>query len=126
MNKETVEARIKNLLNPIYTLAQMCVELENHPELLKSVIEQAKQAVSNKENLDELLKHVDDNARKIEKLERVIKQWEGVGEDLSKECSIARKHNYLLEATLLDEKSRLVQEFCMKTRLKVIEELIAV
>ena len=31
----------------------------------------------------------------IEKLEKVIKEWEQKGEDISKESSIARKHNVL-------------------------------
>ena len=60
----------------------------------------------------------------IEKLNVVIKEWEQKGEDLFKESSIARKHNYNLEAQLLDEKYKLIRDLCMEVRLKVIEELI--
>jgi len=61
----------------------------------------------------------------IEKLEKVLKEWEQKGEDISKEASIARKHNYQLEATLLDEKYKLIRDFCMEFRLKVIEQLVS-
>lgn len=61
----------------------------------------------------------------IEKLEKVIKEWEQKGEDISKESSIARKHNYQVEAILLDEKYKLIRDFCMEVRLKVIEQLVS-
>jgi hypothetical protein len=62
----------------------------------------------------------------IEKLEKVIKEWEQKGEAIFQEAAIARKHNYKLEATLLDEKYILIRDFCMEVRLKVIEQLITV
>ena len=61
----------------------------------------------------------------IEKLEKVLKEWEQKGEDIFKEASIARKHNYQLEATLLEEKYKLIRDFCMEVRLKVVEQLVS-
>lgn len=61
----------------------------------------------------------------LEKLEKVLKEWEKKGKDIFKEASIARKHNYQLEATLLDEKYRLIRDFCMEVRFKVVEQLVS-
>ncbi len=60
----------------------------------------------------------------IEKLEKVLREWEQKGEDISKESSIARKHNYQLEAISLDEKYKIIRDMCLEIRMKVIEQLI--
>ena len=62
----------------------------------------------------------------VRKLDTVLKQWDGKSEDFFKECSTARKHNYNLEAIMLDEKYKLVRDLCMEVRMKVVEQLIAV
>lgn len=60
----------------------------------------------------------------IEKLKKLVNEYENKAGDLFKEASIARRHNYQLEAMLFDEKYKLVRDMCMEIRMKVIEELI--
>lgn len=48
---------------------------------------------------------------KADRLERVLKQWEAKADDFFKESMIARKHNYNLEAVLLDAKYVLARDF---------------
>lgn len=62
----------------------------------------------------------------IQKLEKLLIEWDQKGDDLFKESTIARKHNYNLEAILLDSKHKLIKDFCMEIRLKVIEQLIPI
>lgn len=61
----------------------------------------------------------------IEKLEIVIKEWESKAENLSKESSFCRDHNFLLESQMLHQKSQLIDQMCRSIRLKVIEELVS-
>lgn len=63
---------------------------------------------------------------KEEKLKAVLKEWKQKGDDLFKEAQIARKHNYHLEAMMLDEKYRLIRDFCMDIEMKVVEDLITI
>jgi hypothetical protein len=61
---------------------------------------------------------------KIKKLEKVVDDFEKQSEKLREECSFARKHNFHLEAQMLHEKQRLIEDICRVIRLKVLEELI--
>ncbi|WP_343643170.1 hypothetical protein [Chryseobacterium sp.] len=63
---------------------------------------------------------------KIDKLNKVIAEWENKAEGFFKESAIARKHNYPLEALNLDEKYRLVRDMLMDLKMKVVEELIEI
>lgn len=62
----------------------------------------------------------------IEKLEKVLKEWEKKSEDLFTEAKIARQHNYQLEALALDGKYVFIRDLCMEIRLKVVEQIVAV
>jgi hypothetical protein len=62
----------------------------------------------------------------LEKLEKLVKEWEQKAEDLSKESSFARNHNFFIEAQMINQKRELIEEICRSIRLKVIEELISV
>lgn len=60
----------------------------------------------------------------IEKLQLILKKWETTKDELEVEVTVARKHNYHLEAMLLDEKYKLIRDICMEIRLKVIEQIM--
>lgn len=66
IDTETLEAKLRNQLSPLYGLASMVVALEdnNSPELLKIIIECAKQAMKSTEEIDIILKKIDANRRK--------------------------------------------------------------
>lgn len=55
MENETLEAKLRNQLSPIYGLVDMILLMEEKPEIKKLLINQAKQAVANKEKIDFLL-----------------------------------------------------------------------
>ena len=55
MENETLEAKLRNQLSPIYSLVDMILLMEEKPEIKELIIKQAKQAVSNKERIDLLL-----------------------------------------------------------------------
>lgn len=61
-----------------------------------------------------------------EKLELLVKQFEKQAEDLQKECSIARRCNYQIEAIHLDEKYKLVRDIALQIRMKIIDEILPV
>lgn len=63
---------------------------------------------------------------KIDKLNKVIAEWDKKAEDLFKESAVARKHNYPLEALRLDGEYRLIRDILMDLRMKVVEELIEI
>lgn len=54
-SEETLEAKLRNLLTPLYSLADIVVLSENNKELHKISIDVAKQAIINKEKINELL-----------------------------------------------------------------------
>ena len=60
----------------------------------------------------------------IEKLKIVVKEWEDKAQDLFKESTFARNHNFLIEAQMINQKRELIEQICRSIRLKVIEELI--
>ena len=55
MENETLEAKLRNQLSPIYGLVDMILLMEQKPEIKELLIKQAKQAVTNKEIIDLLL-----------------------------------------------------------------------
>ena len=59
MKNETLEAKLRNQLSPIYSLADMILLIDEKPEVKKILIEQAKQAVKNKEVIDLLLVEIE-------------------------------------------------------------------
>jgi hypothetical protein len=61
----------------------------------------------------------------IEKLEKIVKEWEDKAAKMGEESSFCRNRNFNIEAQILYDKKRLVDDFCMDIRLKVIEELIS-
>lgn len=58
-DNETNEAKLRNQLSPFYNLADIVIKLEAHPELLKIVIDEAKQVKNNKSEIDRLLNIID-------------------------------------------------------------------
>jgi len=61
---ETPQAKLRNVLTPAYSLADMILGLEGESGekregLLEIVIEQAKRVEHNRERIDELLKEID-------------------------------------------------------------------
>jgi hypothetical protein len=61
----------------------------------------------------------------IEKLEKIVKEWESKAVKMAEESSFCRKRNFNIESQILYDKKRLVEDFCMEIRLKVIEQLIS-
>lgn len=59
MENETLEAKLRNQLSPIYGLADMILLIDEKPEMKQLIIEQAKQAVKNKEAIDLLLVEIE-------------------------------------------------------------------
>lgn len=55
MENETLEAKLRNRLSPLYSLVDMILLMEKKPEIKELLIEQAKQAVVNKEVINLLL-----------------------------------------------------------------------
>ena len=55
MENETLEAKLRNQLSPIYGLADMILLMNKKPEIKDLLIKQAKQVVKNKEIIDLLL-----------------------------------------------------------------------
>ncbi len=55
MENETLEAKLRNQLSPIYGLVDMILLMEEKPEIKELLIKQAKQAVKNKKIIDLLL-----------------------------------------------------------------------
>jgi hypothetical protein len=61
--EETLEAMLRNQLSPLYGLADMILEMDKHPDLKRFVIEQAKQAIKNKENIIKILEGIEAKTR---------------------------------------------------------------
>lgn len=59
MENETLEAKLRNQLSPIYGLADMILLIDEKPEMKQLIIEQAKQAVKNKDVIDLLLVEIE-------------------------------------------------------------------
>lgn len=53
--KETLEAKLRNQLSPIYGLVDMILLMEKNPEIKELLVKQAKQCVKNKQVIDSLL-----------------------------------------------------------------------
>ncbi len=66
MDTETLEAKLRNKLSPIYSLADIIIALEKNfsPELLKIAIDTAKKTKTNQSEIDTILKKIDTNRRK--------------------------------------------------------------
>jgi hypothetical protein len=58
-NEETLEAKLRNQLTPIYGLADVILMIEEKPELLKIAIEMAKQSIENKNNINLILSGIE-------------------------------------------------------------------
>lgn len=56
---ETLEAKLRNQLSPIYGLVDMILLMEKNPEIKELIIEQAKQALDNKDKIDFLLTSIE-------------------------------------------------------------------
>jgi hypothetical protein len=65
MEIETLEAKLRNQLTPIYSLAKMVLQLETNPELKEIVIAQAKQVFDNKEKIDALLEAIESKTKQV-------------------------------------------------------------
>lgn len=65
VDTETLEAKLRNKLSPLYGLASMVVALEkrNDEKLLEIIIEQAKLAIMFQDEIDILLGKIDANRR---------------------------------------------------------------
>lgn len=59
MEHETLEAKLRNQLSPIYGLADMILLLDEKPEIKELLIKQAKQVKINKPIIDLLLKGIE-------------------------------------------------------------------
>lgn len=60
---ETNADKLRNALSPLYGLALMVVNLENHPELLPIVISTAKKAARSKQTIDDLLIKIENESK---------------------------------------------------------------
>lgn len=56
---ETLEAKLRNQLSPIYGLVDMILLMEKNQEIKELIIEQAKQALDNKDKIDFLLTSIE-------------------------------------------------------------------
>lgn len=56
---ETLEAKLRNQLSPIYGLVDMILLMEKNPEIKELIIEQAKQSLDNKDKIDFLLTSIE-------------------------------------------------------------------
>lgn len=56
----SITHKLRGKLSPIYSLADMVSECDNNPELIKLCIEQAKQVLAYKDEIDELLSQIND------------------------------------------------------------------
>lgn len=59
MAKETLSAKLRNQLTPLYSLAEMIVLGKDNPEILDAVIECAENALENRKTIDKLLTEID-------------------------------------------------------------------
>ena len=59
MAKETLEAKLRNQLTPIYGLAQMVLLLKKNPAMQDILIMSAKQVIKNQKKIDFLLKKIE-------------------------------------------------------------------
>lgn len=55
MENETLVAKLRNQLSPIYGLANMILMMEEKPEIKQLIIKQSEQVVKNKTKIDQLL-----------------------------------------------------------------------
>jgi hypothetical protein len=56
---ETPEAKLRNLLTPIYSLAMMMVTIDENPEIKPLAIDQAKQVMMNKNKIRSILLEIE-------------------------------------------------------------------
>lgn len=74
MDSETLEAKLRNQLSPIYGLADLVLLIDEKEGIKQLCIEQAKQAIKNKEEIDNLLVNIENNIQHLqEELEKVKK-----------------------------------------------------
>lgn len=62
MEKETLQAKLRNKLTPLYSLSSLCIELDKdefRETLIPLVVENAKNAESNRKKIDYLLTSID-------------------------------------------------------------------
>lgn len=86
LENETLEAKLRNQLSPIYGLVDMILLMEEKPEIKELLIKQAKQAVTNKEIIDLLLAEIE--AKTLNK-PAVIRQVCTIGG----ECKVRGENN---------------------------------
>lgn len=55
METETLEAKLRNQLTPLYGLADMVLALEKNPKLMPIIIQNAEQVNINKRKIEQLL-----------------------------------------------------------------------
>lgn len=102
MPQETLQAKLRNQLSPIYSLSSICVELEKtefRESLIPLIIDHAKLAEQNREKIDNLLNLIDAERQKyikeISDLEseknRVIDLYKEQMEDLSSKVEALEK-----------------------------------
>lgn len=53
--EETAEAKLRNMLTPIYSLADIVILMDEHQDLKRIAIDTAKQVIINKEKIKQLL-----------------------------------------------------------------------
>lgn len=59
VESETLEAKLRNQLTPLYGLVDMILLMDNKPEVREILIRQAKQAINSKEKVDLLLSGIE-------------------------------------------------------------------
>ena len=59
IDEETLEAKLRNQLTPIYNLAQVVLTLDEKPEIKDIAISLAKQCLINKSQIDSLLVQIE-------------------------------------------------------------------
>jgi hypothetical protein len=74
---ETLEAKLRNQLSPIYGLADMILLLEKKPEIKELLIEQAKKTIANRKVIDTLLVSIEEKNAVLDRAMELIEQgWE--------------------------------------------------
>lgn len=56
---ETLEAKLRNQLSPLYGIADLVLLMDENPEIKKHVIQMAKQASKNKPTIDLILRGIE-------------------------------------------------------------------
>lgn len=60
--EETPEAKLRNQLTPLYSLADIAIHLKEKPELIDIVVDVATQAIKNQERINQLLIEIENKS----------------------------------------------------------------